>query len=380
MALEAPATKAREEEGEEKRTRRLLLILLALLGAAALFLLFLLIWLLRPKPAPPPPGRAGYPIRVVRAIYGFGTGPGQLLRNPLGVAFDPDGNVWISDTGNSRVLVFTREGKFLRAVGTEEPGRLSSPYGIAVDPASRRVYVADWTARAVFVFSTSGRYLERLPAPDQDPAVFGPLGFSPFDVQVMGEKVVTSSNDGLYFFDRTGHVVARWGGGKGRGKALGEFNFPDAIAVDSKGGRIYVTDTLNRRVLALDSSGKVLWVAGKPDEAGKIVGFFQLPRAVLLGPDGKLYVVDTFRFHREGIGVGHIVVLSPEGELLSEFGRAGTEEDSFSFPEKMAAGPGGLFALADRENHRVLLFRLVEPYPTPQPTEAENYSRSFQRP
>ncbi len=380
---EAPAP----EEGEERGTRRLLVVILLVLVLAALALLGLLFWLLRPKPSGPGAvGPAGYPIRVVTIITGSGSDPEDLVRTPLGVDFDAEGNVWIANTGQSRVDVYRPDGTFLRSVGaTPGEGALYTPYGIEDDPATGRVYVADYAGRAVYVYTTSGAYVGRFPADDQDPEVFGPDGFTPYDVQVAGGRVIVSSNDGLYFFDDTGHVVARWGfthkGRNVRGVEIGMFNFPDAFVVDPSSGRFYVADTLNRRIVALDPQGRWLWVSGIPDAKGKIRGFWQLPRGIELGPDGNLYVVDTFRFDPEGMGTGHIVVLSPEGELLSEFGRGGTEPGAFSFPEHIARSPvEDLWAIADRENNRVVIFRLVEPYPPVDDLQAPKYPKGLSRP
>ncbi len=187
-----------------------------------------------------------------------------------------------------------------------------------------------------------------------------------------------SSYDGLYFFDTSGHVVARWGGTvKGKpayGVPVGMFNFPDSFTVDEKTGNIYVADTMNRRVVALDSNGNWLWFSGKPDVGGKIMGFWQLPRSIQIGPDGNIYVVDTFRPDNTGMGVGHIVVLSPDGRLLSEFGRSGSEDGAFAMPDQLALNPdGSLWAIADRENDRVVIFRLNTPYPAVDQLETPKY-------
>jgi hypothetical protein len=73
--------------------------------------------------------------------------------------------------------------------------------------------------------------------------------------------------------------------------------------------------------------------------------------------------IDTFRPDPKGMGTGHIVVLSSDRGLLSEFGRAGTNDGDLRFPEQLASGPNGLWAIADRENNRVVLFTLSKPYP-----------------
>lgn len=376
----APATTKAAGKDEEKGTRRMLQAMLGILAAAAIGLLILLLWLLRPSSSPAAgDGPGGDCVRTETSIYGFGERAGQRLKHPLGVGFDGGGNVWISDTGNSRVLVFTTGGAFVRELGTDEgEGKLYSPYGIAADPERDRMYVADWTNQRVQIFTTAGEYAGYFPADDQKLKVFGPNGFSPYDVQVLEGRVVVSSNDGLYFFDLEGHVLARWGG-ETRGVEPGMFNFPDSFVSDPATGRIYVADTMNRRIVALDKDGKWLWVSGKPDVEGSIKGFWQLPRGIDLGPDGNLYVIDTFRFDTEGQGTGHIVVVQPDGKLVAECGRAGTEEDAFNFPEQIAVTPDGLFAVADRENSRVLLFRM-ESLPAPDKLEEQTYERSFSIP
>jgi DNA-binding beta-propeller fold protein YncE len=357
------------EERADRSTRRMLTALLFVLALGAIALLGLLLWLLRPeKSGAQAPQAAGYPIHVVTTIYGSGSADDQLMRTPMGVAFDGAGNVWISNSGQSRVEEYTNDGTYIRTIGSDPgAGRLVAPYGLAVDPDRGRVYVADYYTRAVQVFTTDGGYVGHLPADDQPLKVFGPDGFSPYDVAVLNGRIIASSNDGLYVFDQDGHVVDRWGGtakGKNvRDAEWGSFNFPDSIAVDPAQDRVYVADTLNRRVVALDANGNWLWASGKADVNGKLKGFWQLPRSVAVGPDGLLYVVDTFRPDPKGMGTGHIVVLSSDGRLLSEFGRAGTNDGDFRFPEQLASGPNGLWAIADRENNRVVLFTLSKPYP-----------------
>lgn len=382
---EARPEPSQEGGGEDRSTRRLLWMLMLLLLGGAIALLVLLFWLLRPSPAAAPTAEGGYPIEVVTTIYGSGTEPNELIRTPLGVAFDQDGNVWVSNTGQSRVEQYTADGGFIRMVGDDEDaGQLFAPYGLAVDGSRGRVYVADYAGRAVQIFTTDGGYVGHFPADDQDLKVFGEDGFSPFDVELVQGRVVVASNDGLYFFDESGHVVSRWGGlRKGenvRGRDVGMFNFPDAIAADAETGRLYVADSLNRRIVALGAEGRWLWVSGKPDEGGQTMGFWGLPRGIQVGPDGNIYVVDTFRYSTKGMGEGHLAVLSPEGELLSLFGRSGIVDGSFNFPEQLAAGPDGLWAIADRENNRVVVFRLVTPYPEPSKLEGPKYEGMVDRP
>lgn len=374
-----PPMDGEEQADDMISSRRLLYILMGVLAAAAIALLVLIVWLLRPEPVVEEAAVAdGCPMEVTRSIYGYGIEPGELLVKPLGVAVDDDGNVWVADTGNARVVQFDSGGGLVRIIGDgDDPGRLSSPYGLSFSADGQRLYIADWTRREVVVYTTDGRYIESLPAAEQDLEVFGPDGFSPYDVHVRGAEIVVSSNDGLYFFDRSGMVVDRWGG-ETRGSGVGEFAFPDAFAIDPTSGDFYVADTLNRRVVALDDEGNVLWISGQPDQDGQIVGFWQLPRSVVVGQDGMIYVTDTFRAQNDCAGTGHIVVLDPTGALVGEFGAAGRTEGTFSFPEKMAVAADGSFAIADRENNRAALFT-VGPMPPADSLEQSTYEQSFAR-
>ncbi len=375
-----------EGDDQDRSTRRLLVALLILLGIAAVALLALLLWLLRPDSGGPGAESGGYPIEVVTTIYGYGEAANERIRTPLGVDMDRDGNVWVSNTGRSRVEVYTRDGGFIRTMGDkDDAGRLYSPYGLVVDEEAGRVYVADYGGSAVQIYTTEGEYVGHLPNDEQDLEVFGPRGFSPYDVELVQGRVAVTNNDGIYFFDANGMVVARWGGLNKKdepigGAGWGQFNFPDALSVDAETGRLFVTDSLNRRVVAIDADGTWTWVSGTPDEAGSLTGFWQLPRGIQVGPDGNVYVIDTFRTDAEGMGTGYFVVLSADGDLLSEFGRRGADDGSFSFPEHLTSGPDGLWALADRENNRVVVFRLITPYPEVGDLLAEKYPDGFATP
>lgn len=51
-----------------------------------------------------------------RRMFGrTGSAPGELL-DPKQLAFDPDGNLWVADSGNHRLQVFTRDGALLKVV------------------------------------------------------------------------------------------------------------------------------------------------------------------------------------------------------------------------------------------------------------------------
>lgn len=153
---------------------------------------------------------------------------------PVGVAIDPAGRVFVVDSVDQSVHVFEND-KFVRSIGREY---LTRPCGIAFDARAGRLLVVDAAAHQVVALSLDGRLIQRI---------------------------------------------------GGRGTQPGEFNFPTNIAIDSS-GKIYVSDSLNFRVQQLDSDLKPLRVIGKK---GDMPGYFSQPKGLAVDCDDHLYVVDA---------------------------------------------------------------------------------------
>ena len=96
------------------------------------------------------------------------SGDGEL-NGPMGLAFDKDDQLYVSDSHNHRVQVFTKGGTFLRKWGTygTEDGELNLPWGLTVDTEGY-VYVADWKNSRVQKFSAEGNYVATFGAPGSE--------------------------------------------------------------------------------------------------------------------------------------------------------------------------------------------------------------------
>ena len=84
-----------------------------------------------------------------------------LFRQPTDVAWDSQGNTYISDGYvNSRVAKYDRNGDWVKSWGERgtNPGQFRLPHAIAVDQQNN-VYVGDRTNRRIQVFDTDGRFL-----------------------------------------------------------------------------------------------------------------------------------------------------------------------------------------------------------------------------
>jgi DNA-binding beta-propeller fold protein YncE len=79
---------------------------------------------------------------------------------PTNVAVDSDGNVYVTDTLNSRVEIFDAEGHFISTFGKagDGPGYFFRPKGIAID-SDGHIWVADQSQDRVQVFNREGQLL-----------------------------------------------------------------------------------------------------------------------------------------------------------------------------------------------------------------------------
>jgi sugar lactone lactonase YvrE len=174
-----------------------------------------------------------------------GTNAGQLIM-PRAVAVNSRGDFLMPEyTVVDRVQEFTPGGKSLvRLIGKPgtAPGEFNRPEGIAVDAADT-IYVADSCNHRIQIFSPDGKWLRSFGTAGTGP---GELSY-PYDVKVDKQGnifVCEFENSRIQIFDAAGHSVQVIGCA---GAAPGQFSNPYGIALDSH-GNLYVADSMNHRV------------------------------------------------------------------------------------------------------------------------------------
>jgi DNA-binding beta-propeller fold protein YncE len=155
--------------------------------------------------------------KVVRRWGKPGSGPGDFKFIPgdpttpadvqASIAVSPSGEVYVSDSGNARVQVFTPQGRFVRQFGSfgGGKGQFLRPFDLAVDGAGN-VYVADDQAENVSKFSPSGKVIWQIGGASGDPDLVGHHHFTVIDAH--GRLVIVNDDLGrVLYVDASGHKV-----------------------------------------------------------------------------------------------------------------------------------------------------------------------------
>jgi DNA-binding beta-propeller fold protein YncE len=86
-----------------------------------------------------------------------GVGNGQFLY-PNGITTAKSGEIFVSDSNNTRIQVFSSRGSFLYAFAGPKNDHLALPRGLAFDNKNR-LHVVDTLKHKVFVFSKQGKLM-----------------------------------------------------------------------------------------------------------------------------------------------------------------------------------------------------------------------------
>jgi hypothetical protein len=106
----------------------------------------------------------GVQVEDVFAVGAMDGAEWEVFASVDGVAFDDDGNLYVLDGGNHRVVVFNPDGNHLRTTGRRGggPGEFLSPAAMAVTTGGE-IVVYDRGRRAYSVFEADGSFRENLP-------------------------------------------------------------------------------------------------------------------------------------------------------------------------------------------------------------------------
>lgn len=329
------------------RAARLVLFLLALAALAAAVALG--VWGTRWTVPQTPSPSARY---TLRASWDGSAIPEGKFQRPIGVAVAPSGDVYVTDA-RLRVVRLNRSGDFLGQWGREGDGRgeFRNPVGVAVG-RSGTVYVSDFEQDRIQKFTAAGEFLLEFGRPGSSSGeLTAPAGLAADDA------------GSVYVADFYNHRVQKWRedgsfqGAIGHPGRLGPgaLHYPTGVAITAR-GQLLVADAYNYQLQWFEVGGRPIRRAGYhlfwiwPRRTSSTAGFF-VPTGAAAGGDGLSHVADS--------GNHRVVMLSPDGEYVTQWRLPDPDENVYS-PEHVAASPDGSTVYAtDLAGHRVLVLAIV---------------------
>ncbi len=176
---------------------------------------------------------------------------------PRDITVDDQDRIYVADTGNKRIRVYSKQGQLLNTIGGAGagPGQLNEPVGLVIDPKTQRLFVADTWNKRIEVFDLNGTFFSSWPVPNW----FGPsddTGNRPYlTLDKTGTRLFAAEPDsGRILVWDVSNLTAQGGeqailvfGSKGPADA-GHFNILGGLATDSA-GNLYAVDSGTSRIL-----------------------------------------------------------------------------------------------------------------------------------
>jgi tripartite motif-containing protein 71 len=250
----------------------------------------------------------------------------QHIVNLGGLAVDQQGNTYVVDSAaNPRILKYDPQGKFVLQWGSKGSGDGQFEFTpvdanggptagfLAIDEQGN-VYVSDSYNSRVQKFDPNGKFLAKWGSKGTGEGQFAEIG--PIHIDREG-NIYVSQFDRIQKFDPDGKFLAAYGSG---GDGDGQFTGAAFDGATDSQGNFYVADLLNARVQKFDASWKFLMKWGT---AGEGDGQFAAPISIVVDSQDRVYVYDNST---------RIQVFDTNGKFLGQWNSSGNGDPPFEVP------------------------------------------------
>ena len=316
----------------------------------------------------------------VEGFSGQGLALERELAHPAGVTADGAGAIWIADTGNDRIrrvvseTISTRAGAAATDVGDGGPAieaALGFPTDITLD-SENNLYISDSSQHRVRRVDGATQQISTA-AGTGEPGHSGD-GQTADQARLSSPAGLALDADGNLFFSDTGNHNVRLVDGltqiistviQGDPTSIFDPSFPRGIDFDAQRG-VLLADSGNHRILSSDPLEQNLFVIAGTGEPGSDPQSglasevaFDTPYAVEVGPEGNVYIADSFnhRIRRIDAATGIVSTFAGNGTAGFSGDDGSATLAHLNFPTGLSVDDAGNVFIADTYNHRI---RIVE--------------------
>jgi len=249
--------------------------------------------------------------------------PGYRWREVAAVATDSNDNVYVFNRGDHPMIVFDKDGNFLRSWGE---GVFNRAHGLTLGPDDT-LYCTDDGDHTVRQCTLDGKVLMTIGTPGKPAEIFSGKPFNRCTHVAIdprsGDLYVSDGygNGRVHKYSPKGRLLLSWGQ---CGTDAGEFNIAHNIATD-RDGYVYVADRENHRIQVFDSKGKFQTMFANVHR----------PCALFISREQHIYVGELgwgMAVNRAMPNIGpRVSVLNTKGERLAKIGHLGYGLDTGQF-------------------------------------------------
>lgn len=250
---------------------------------------------------------------VLEEVLTIGNFDDDALFQWVGIAADPEGNIYVTDAMDFSLKKFDAAGNLVAKTGHrgQGPGEFIAPR--LLDISEKLIFVTEQYQPVIKVFDKNLKYKFQFP-------IEGPAG----DIKALGDDLVavmvlSAKNQAhLHFYNQKGTIVKKLNFSQRPSRLLMDMVSFD---VDDR-GNLYLAYNFADKIVKFDSSGRKMWSKNllgikqvkKEKIASHVVPTEIIYKDIALDRSGKIYVLGgKFSKNRSR----DVYVLSPEGRLLS---------------------------------------------------------------
>jgi uncharacterized protein (TIGR03663 family) len=312
-------------------------------------------------PAAVDPYQAGIVMLTADPIFGADRYPPLGLNAPRAIAAGQNGDIYVADSRNHRILHIGADGSLLNEWGTfadqqsgNAPiGTFNEPWGVAVGPDGS-VYVSDTWNHRIQKFTKDGKPVKMWgqygqPSPDIPESknfFWGPRGIA---VNSKGEVFVADTgNKRIVVFDSDGKYITEFGTA---GLDPGQFDEPVGVTV-AEDGTVFVTDTWNQRIQSFipNQDGTLYSPLHQWDVNAWFGQSLDNKPFIAVSKDKHVFITDP-----EGY---RIIEFTDTGEFVRTWGDFGSGPTEIGLAAGVAVDPAGFIWVTDAGNNRILRYTL----------------------